>query len=138
MQNKENNPYDDIFANISKIVEEIIRNMPEHQHARIVGYTIVTRGQGETPCVIRIGGDDNDDEIPYEVIESDDSIFITAELPPDSKHAPYADIRINDVRICIDDSETIIPLGCSIDVIHSHYRVHRRVMDITMRKIRQH
>ena len=135
MQNRENNPYDDIFANISKIVEEIIKNMPEHQHARIVGYTIITRGEGEPPCVVRVGEDDDDEEIPYEVVESDDAIFITAELPPESKHAPYADIRINNVRICIDDSETIIPLQCSIDVIHSHYRIHRGVMDITLRKI---
>jgi HSP20 family molecular chaperone IbpA len=135
MQNRENNPYDDIFANISKIVEEIIRNMPEHQNARIVGYTIISRGQGEPPCVVRVGGEDAVEEIPYEVVESDDAIFITAELPPETKHAPYADIRISDVRICVDDDETVIPLGHAVDVIHSHYRVHRGVMDITLRKI---
>jgi hypothetical protein len=137
MQNRENNPYDDIFANISKIVEEIVKNMPEHQTARIVGYTIITRGSGEPPCVFRVGDEDEDDGIPYEVVESDDTVFITAELPPDPKYAPYADIRINAVRICIDDAETTIALDHPVDIIHSYYRVHRGVMDITLRKIRQ-
>jgi len=138
MQNRENNPYDDIFANISKIVEELIKNMPENQHARIVGYTVITRGAGEPPCVFRVGEDDEDDDgIPYEVVESDEMVFITAELPPDPKHAPYADIRTDRVRICVDDYETTIPLDHPVDVIHSYYRVHRGVMDVTIRKIRQ-
>ncbi len=112
--------------------------MPEHQHARIVGYTIVTRGPGEPPCVFRVGKDDDEDDgIPYEVVESDDIVYITAELPADMQHAPYADIRINSVRICADNYETTIALDHPVDVIHSHYRVHRGVMDITLRKIRR-
>jgi len=137
MQNRDNNPYDDIFANISKIVEEIIRNMPEHQHARVIGYTIISRGSGEPPAIYQVGsnGDGSDDSIPVEVVESDDTIFITAELPPDHRHAPYADIQAEKVRICVDDSESEIPLPHPIDVFHSHYRVHRGVMDITLRKV---
>lgn len=137
MQNSENNPYDDIFANISKIVEEIVKNMPEHQHARIIGYTIVTRGRGEEPRVFRIGEKDDDDEtLPCEVVESDDTIFVTAKIPPDPKHAPYVDIQVNAVRIFVDDYETTIPFEHPIDVLHSHYRVHRGVMDITLKKVR--
>lgn len=136
MQNNPNNPYDDIFSNISKIVEEIIRNMPEHQHARIVGYTIITRGSSEPPMVLRTGGDDDGDEIPYEVVASDDMIYISAEMPPDPRNAPFADIRSNSVRICVDNFETTIMLDSPIDVIHSHYRLHRGVLDITLRKIR--
>jgi hypothetical protein len=136
MQNRDNSPYDDIFANLSKIVEEIARNMPEHQNTRIVGYTIITRGQGETPCVFRVGDDGQEDAgIPYEVVESGDMIYITAELPPGIRYAPYADIRIDSVRICVDDFETIIDIDQAIDVIHSHYRVHRGIMDIAIRKI---
>lgn len=138
MQNRDNNPYDDIFANISKIVEEIVRNMPEHQNARIIGYTIVTRGAGGQPYVFRVGEENNDDDdaIPVEMTESDDTIYITAEIPPDPKHAPYADIQVDAVRICVDDYETTVPLEHPVDVIHSHYRVHRGIMDITLRKIR--
>lgn len=137
MQNKENNPYDDIFANISRIVEELVKNMPENQHARIVGYTIITRGSGEPPCIFRVGEDDEDDSIPYEVVESEDIVYITAELPADPKNAPFADIRVNSVRICVDEYETTIALSHSIDVIHSYYRVHRGVLDIVLYKARQ-
>ncbi len=136
MQNNPNNPYDDIFSNISRIVEEIIQNMPEHQHARIVGYTIITRGSNEPPAVFRIGENDDDDEVPYEVVESDDMIYITAKMPPDPRNAPFADIRSNSVRICVDNYETTIMLDHPVDVIHSHYRLHRGVLDITLRKIR--
>ncbi|MCX6685458.1 MAG: hypothetical protein NTV10_02215 [Methanoregula sp.] len=136
MQNNPNNPYDDIFSNISRIVEEIVKNMPEHQHARIVGYTIITRGSNEPPAVFRIGDDDDDDGIPYEVVESDSMIYITAEMPSDPKNLPFADIQVNTIRICVDNRETTIVLDHPIDVIHSYYRVHRGVLDITLQKIR--
>lgn len=138
MQNKDNNPYDDIFSNISKIVEEIIKNMPEHQHARIVGYTIITRGSSGPPVVFRMGGNDDDDEIPYEVVESNDLVYITAKMPPDPQNAPFADIRSNSVRICVDNRETTIVLDHPVDVIHSYYRVHRGILDITLKKVRHH
>lgn len=133
MQNNSGNPYDEIFSNISKIMEEIVKNMPEHQHARIVGYSIVTRGSNEPPAVYRIGRDD-DDEIPYEVVESDDMIYITAEISPDSKNSPFADIRVHSVRICVDDRETTIVLSHPVDVIHSWYRLHRGLLDVTLKK----
>ena len=49
MQTNPNNPYDEVFGNLSKIVEEIVRNMPEAEHARIIGYTIVTRHASGEP-----------------------------------------------------------------------------------------
>jgi len=137
MQNRDNNPYDEIFANLSKIVEEIVQNMPEHQNARIVGYTIITRGAGEPPFVFRAGESNQEREgIPYEVVESEDKVYITAELPPDTRYAAYADIQANAVRICSDDCETLIELERPVDVIHSHYRVHRGIMDIVLYKAR--
>jgi hypothetical protein len=39
------------------------------------------------------------------------------------------------VRICVDNRSTTVPLEKPIDIIHSTYRVHRGVMDITLRKI---
>ena len=134
MQNNSSNPYDDIFSNISKIMEEIVKNMPEHQHARIVGYTIITRGSNEPPAVYRIGRDDDYDDISYEVVETNDTIYVTAQMPQDPKNAPFADIRVGSVRICVDDRQTTIVLDHPIDVIHSWYRLHRGVLDITLRK----
>jgi HSP20 family molecular chaperone IbpA len=138
MQNNPNNPYDDIFSNISKIVEDIVKNMPEHQHARIIGYTIITRGSNEPPAVFRIGdgNDDDGDGIPYEIVETDDTIYITTEIPPDPRNKPVADIRVNSLRICVDDRETTIMLNHPVDVIHSWYRLHHGVLDITLKKVR--
>ena len=134
MPNNSSNPYDDVFNNMAKIVDEIVRNMPEAQHARIIGYTIVTRhvsgGQKSFP-----GGDDDGGDIPYEVVETEQHIFITATIPPDTVNAPYADIQPNTVRICVDNRTTAIMLNQPIDVIHSRYRVHRGIMDISLEKI---
>jgi HSP20 family molecular chaperone IbpA len=136
MKNNSSNPYDDVFSNISKIMEEIVKSMPEHQHARIVGYTIITRGSNEPPAVFRLGRDDDDDDIPYEAVETDDTIYITAEMPPNPKNAPFADIRVTSVRICVDNRQTTIVLDHPVDVIHSWFRLHRGVLDITLKKAR--
>jgi HSP20 family molecular chaperone IbpA len=137
MQNNPNNPYDDVFNNLAKIVEDIVKNMPDNEHARIVGYTIITRSpQNEDPGIFQAGGRDDDGEIPYEVMETDDQVFITAEMPTTIKNAPIADIEPERVRITADDRTTTIMLEHKVDRIHSYYRVHRGVMDITLKKER--
>jgi hypothetical protein len=135
MQNNPNNPYDDVFSNLAKIVEDIVKNMPDNEHARIVGYTIISRQpmNGE-PGIFRGGVPEDDGEIPYELTESEDQIFITAEMPATLKNAPIADIEPGVVRIIADDNTTTIILDHKVDRIHSYYRVHRGVMDITLRK----
>jgi len=135
MQNNPNGPYDDVFNNLAKIVEDLVKNMPESQHARIIGYTIITRHPSGDPEVCRSGMPSDDGEIPYEVVETDDEVFITATLPADPKTAPYADIETNCVRICVDDRTTTVMLELPVDRIHSYYRVHRGVMDISLKKI---
>jgi hypothetical protein len=135
MQNNPGGPYDDVFNNLAKIVEDLVKNMPESQHARIVGYTIITRHPSGDPEVFRGSPQDDDGEIPYEVVESEDQVFITATLPPDARTAPYADIDTRCVRICVDDRTTTIMLENPVDRIHSYYRVHRGIMDITLKTI---
>jgi hypothetical protein len=138
MQNNPDGPYDDVFSNLAKIVEDIVKNMPESQHARIVGYTIITRQPlSDDPQVYHFDSPEDDDDIPYEVMESDDQIFITATLPTDLKNAPYADIEADRVRIIVDDKSVIVMLDNTVDRIHSYYRVHRGVLDITLKKVRQ-
>jgi hypothetical protein len=137
MPNNPPNPYDDVFNNMAKIVDEIVRNMPEAQHARIIGYTIVTKHVSGDPKCFSNGGNEEGGDIPYEVMETEQQIFITATIPPDSVHAPYADIKPNSVHICVDDRTTTIMLNEPIDVIHSNYRVHRGVMDITLAKVQK-
>ena len=135
MQNNPNGPYDDVFKNLSKIVEDIVKNMPDAQNARIVGYTIITRNTDTgDPEIFSPGMMDDDGGIPYEVVESDTDVFITAEMPADPKNAPWTDIEPNCVRINVDDRIETITLDHPIDRIHSYYRVHRGVMDITLKK----
>ena len=56
MKNNPNSPYDDVFNNLAKIVEDIVKNMPDNHHARIVGYTIITRHPSNgDPEVFRAG-----------------------------------------------------------------------------------
>jgi hypothetical protein len=137
MQNNPSGPYDDVFNNLAKIVEDIVKNMPESQHARIVGYTIITRQTGsEDPEIFHAGPPDDDGEVPYEVVETDDELFITAMMPADPKNAPIADIESNCVRIVVDDRITTIMLDQEIDRIHSYYRVHRGIMDIALKKVK--
>jgi hypothetical protein len=137
MQNNPNGPYDDVFSNLAKIVEDIVKNMPESQHARIVGYTIITRQPSSDDPLVYNFDPPEDDDIPYELMESDDQVFITAELPADPKNAPYADIETDRVRIIVDDKSVTVMLDHAVDRIHSYYRVHRGVMDITLVKVRQ-
>jgi hypothetical protein len=135
MQNNPNGPYDDVFNNLAKIVEDIVKNMPESQHARIVGYTIISRPPAsDDPRGFHFEPPKDDDDIPYEVIESDDRIFITATLPADPKNAPYADIEADSVRIVVDDKAVTVMLESPVDHIHSYYRVHRGVLDVTLKK----
>jgi hypothetical protein len=53
---------------------------------------------------------------------------------PTLKNAPIADIEPGVVRIIADDHTTTIILEHKVDRIHSYYRVHRGVMDITLQK----
>jgi HSP20 family molecular chaperone IbpA len=137
MQNNPTGPYDDVFNNLAKIVEDIVKNMPESQHARIVGYTIITRqANGGDPEMFPAGMQDDDDEMPYEVVETDTDLYITARLPADPKNAPIADIGTDSVRITVDEKTTTIMLDHPVDRIHSYYRIHRGVMDISLKKIK--
>ncbi len=135
MQNNPNSPYDDVFNNLAKIVEDIVKNMPDNQHARIVGYTIITRHPSTgDPDIFPAGDPCDDGEIPYEVVESDDMIFITAKIPVHQKNAPSVDIQADSVQIGIDNRDVTIMLSHPIDRIHSYYRIHHGVMDLTLKK----
>ncbi len=110
------NPYDDFLKNLAKLVEDIIKNMPDSENTRFIGCTIIAGGANGIPMVPGAGNGKR--EIRYEMIETGDRIFITAEIPPGTKNAPYADITPDSVRICIDELNTAIPFEQKIDVIH--------------------
>ena len=133
MPNKEN-PYDEFLKSLAELVEDIMKDLPQGEEgARFIGCTIIAGGPlGLSPFSGGTPGGNR--EIRYEIIESDDRIFITTQLPPDIKNAPYADIDPDSVRLCIDDLDEQIPLPAIIDVIHSFYMVRHGVMDVVLKK----
>jgi hypothetical protein len=126
------NPYDDFLKNLAKLVEDIVRNLPDGENARFIGCTIIAGGTNGFPQVPGTGAGKR--EIRFEMIDTEDRVFITAEIPPGTKNAPYADISPESVRICIDELNSVIPFEEKIDVIHSFYMVRHGVMDIVLRK----
>jgi hypothetical protein len=128
-----NNPYDDFLKNLAKMVEEVIRSMPDSDSAKFIGCTIISGTPGELPA--RFIPDRSGNEVlRFEMIESDDRIFITAELPPSSRGAVYADIKPTRVEIVVGEQHTGIDLDTEVDLIHSFYQVQHRVMDIILKK----
>lgn len=128
-----NTPYDDFLKNLAQLVEEIMKNIPDRENARFVECTIITGSPSEMPTVFHIRKP-RVEEIQYEVIDSDDTVFITARIPPDTKSAAYADVQRDHVGIIIGDQSVTIPLEQPADVIHSFYMVRHGVMDIIVRK----
>ena len=128
-----NDPPDDFLRNLAKMVEDIIRMIPDHERGQVIGYTIIAGRQGEAPRIVHFGNEQQE-ETEYEVIEDDSYIFVTATIPAGSRYAAYADISPDAVTIVIGDIRTTIPLKSRIDVIHSFYQVRNRVIDIVLKK----
>jgi hypothetical protein len=131
-----NNPYDDFLKNLAKMVEDMIREMPERDGVRFVGYTIVAGNPGDIPHIIQMGKTPVE-EIEYEVVEDENYIFVTGKLPPQAPGAAYADISTDRVTIIVGEQKAAIPLETKIDVIHSFYQVRHGVIDIILKKKRQ-
>ncbi|HUU76604.1 MAG TPA: hypothetical protein VMW63_11050 [Methanoregulaceae archaeon] len=128
-----NNPYDEFLKDLAKMVEDILQNIPRQDHARFIGCTIISGNPSDNPHIFRINPGHHQD-IEYEVIESDDRIFITAEIPPGISSAVYADIGPEKVAIVTGEKKTWIELRCQIDLIHSFYQVRHGVIDIVLKK----
>jgi hypothetical protein len=129
----QNNPYDDFLQNISSMVEDIIRNIPEKGGTHFIGFTIIAGKPGGPPQIIPMDNNPGE-EIEYEVIEDEHSLFVTGKLPPHSRSAAYADISADGVTIVVGERKASIPLDVRIDVIHSYYRIRHGVIDIVLKK----
>ncbi|NYT16996.1 MAG: hypothetical protein GKC06_03190 [Methanomicrobiales archaeon] len=128
----QNNPYDEFLKNLAHMVEDMIRNMPEKEGTHFIGYTIIAGNPGDLPQVIPMGA--RAEEIEFEVIQDENSIFITGKLPSQAKSAAFADISTDSVTIVVGEKKASIPLESSIDVIHSFYQIRHGIIDIVLRK----
>jgi hypothetical protein len=129
------NPYDELMRQIARIVEDIVKSLPDQKNARFIGCTIISGTNSDAPKVFHVRSE-KPPEISYEVIDAEDRIFITALIPPEVPALAYADIRPDAVHIRAGNLQASITLQKPIDVIHSFYRVRHGVMDIVLSKPR--
>jgi len=109
-------------------MEDLFKNSTTGNSKHFIGYTIIT-GPGDIPRVIRTNGGSHP-EIPYEVVEGPENIYITVELPSELETAPYVDITPERVMIHINKFETVVDLKVPIDFKHSSYNIRRGILDI--------
>ncbi|HOI12900.1 MAG TPA: hypothetical protein PLG75_03535 [Methanoculleus sp.] len=122
-----NNPYDEMFRDIARLMERILSEMPL-QDPRIIGFTIIS-GVPEGAPYLDLSEEEGD-ESTVEVVEGDDCIYITAMANGRAGGAPYVTFQKDSVTLCTGgDEETVIDLDCEIDVPHSFYNVQHGVID---------
>lgn len=131
----QDNPSDDIVPGLREILAEIIRNMPGFQGAQITGFTFISPGPSLPPVVFRLPDSDAGRRLPYETIESDDFIFITAQMPPDLKSSPYVEIVQDALHVFVDGRVAVITTRTPVDPSRSSFSVRNRVLDITLKKL---
>lgn len=68
-----NEPNDDVFRNLAKAMEEMIRNLPGDEPPRFIGCTIIS-GSGDDGHIFHM--DDFEDDLDYDLVE--DSGFFTS------------------------------------------------------------
>jgi hypothetical protein len=85
----------------------------------------------------RITADGDGHRLPYESIDSDDILFITARLPPDARNPPFVDIMQDVIRVFLDERAAIIIMKSPVDVARSHFTVRNGVLDITLTKFKK-
>jgi len=137
MIKNQDNPPGDLSAGLSEIVEEIIRRMPRHGRAHIIGYAFIPPGLSVPPVAFRVIGDGDGYRLPFEMIESDNAVFITASLPPGTRIPPRVGIMQDVVRIFFNDRAATIRLRFPVDVTRSYYSIRNGILDITITKLKK-
>lgn len=129
--NSPENPYDEFLKKIAQIVEDITKNIPDNQNCRFIGCTIIS---GNVPGELFPGapGTENHEALQYEMIESEDRIYITARIPSWIHAPPEVDIQAHAVRIHAGGREATIALRKPADISHSFYRVRHGLIDIVV------
>jgi hypothetical protein len=77
-----NNP-DDLLRTVRRFMDDLIREMGASEEDRIIGYTVLAAGAGETPTLFRILPEARE-TIRSEVVVGEGEVYITVPLPPDT------------------------------------------------------
>jgi hypothetical protein len=131
---KQDNPNEDIGPALTEILTEIIRNLPGHQRVRVTGFS-VTQGPDIPPMAFRLTGGDDSRRLPFETIESEEFIFITARLPSHLMSTPHVEIMQDALHVFLDERAAVIVLHTPVEITRSYFTVHNRILDITLQKI---
>ena len=131
---KQDNPNEDIGPALTEILTEIIRNLPGHQRVRVTGFS-VSQGPALPPMAFRLTGGDDSRRLPYETIESEEFIFITARLPSGLVSTPHVEIMQDALHVFLDERVAVIVLHTPVEITRSYFTVHNGILDITLKKI---
>jgi len=125
-----NNPYDEIFRSIAKILEDALGENGEPP--RIIGCTIIASGgsPGRAP-----GQDDAGPGFSYELTESERCVYITARVPPACDGRASAAIGPRAVTVRMGEEEVTIDLDDEIDAGQSSVSVNHGVLDVVCVKL---
>jgi hypothetical protein len=125
-------PNDDVSKILAKAMEELIRNLPVDDTARFVGCTIIT-GMGEDTRIFQM--DECDEGLPYELVEDEEFIYVTLEIPSEEMSAPTVEFMEDMIVVTVGDGVTEIPLQSSIAADQSSFGIKHGIMDILCRKV---
>ena len=134
MIKRQDNSPEDLYAALSEVVEEIIRHFSEQGRPRIIGYTLLSPGPSLPPVPFGLTGDGDRHRLPYETIDTDQVLFITAQLPPGVRNPPRVRIIENGARVFLGNRVATIRVKFPVDVPGSHFSVRNGVIDIVVRK----
>ncbi len=126
------NTDDEIYRNLARLLEHLLRSLPQPEPGQVVGFTVMTGAAPVEPQLYTYEEDDS--VIDYECVEGREEVYVTARVPADLRTAPYVDIQTQQIRIVMDDRVAEIDLPVAIDIRHSYYQVRHGVMDVSCRK----
>ena len=127
-----NEPDDDIFRNLAKAMEEMIRNLPGDESPRFVGCTIIS-GMGDEGRIFRM--DDCEDNFDYDLVEDSDYFYITLELSGEESSATKIEFLDQEVRVKINDRDYEVALSAPIHQGQSRFGIKNGVVDIICPKL---
>ncbi|KAF1077883.1 CS domain-containing protein [Methanogenium sp. MK-MG] len=127
-----NEPNDDVFRNLAKAMEEMIRNLPGDEPPRFIGCTIIS-GSGDDGRIFHM--DDFEDDFDYDLVEDSGFFYITLELSGEESSAPRVEFLDQEVRVIIDGRNFDVPLSAPINPGESKFGIKNGVLDIICSKL---
>ncbi|MBR6496731.1 MAG: hypothetical protein IKT21_00515, partial [Methanomicrobium sp.] len=129
---------DDIIRNIAKVVENILENLQKEGNTRFIGCTVISGPDGEPRIFSRDipGGRVKADsrELEYEIVEGEDVVYITVEVPFDISDMPRIDVSGRSVHLGFELIDYNLDLPCAVRSSGITKHLSNGVLDIVCAK----